>query len=65
MKEKEELVANASRGGLLKPSDLVCVTCVHAWSLYHEKPASVRFFIVVVESSKCLFKPLHVYTLGK
>ena len=33
--EKEEFVSLVTRGGLLKPSDLVYMTCDHDWSLYH------------------------------
>ena len=31
---KEEFLTLCSRGGRIKPSDLVQVTCDHAWSLY-------------------------------
>ena len=31
---KEEFLALCNRGGLIKPSDLVQVPCLHAWSLY-------------------------------
>ena len=32
--EHERYLALCNRGGLIKPSDLVFVTCIHAWSLY-------------------------------
>ena len=33
-KDHEELVDLVNRGGLIKPSDLVYISCVHAWNLY-------------------------------
>jgi hypothetical protein len=32
--EKMEFLALCNRGGLIKPSDIVQISCVHAWSLY-------------------------------
>ena len=50
-REKEEFVSLVTRGGLLKPSDLVYVTCVHAWSLYHSIKDSNDVFNLLLSSS--------------
>ena len=50
-REKEEFVSLVTRGGLLKPSDLVYVTCVHAWSLYHSIKDSNDAFNLLLSSS--------------
>ena len=64
MKEKEELDAIASRGGLLKPSDLVYVTCAFAWSLYYETKKNQqaldfyccrRILEVSLQTSSCIY----------
>ena len=34
--EKVKFISIVSRGGLLKPSDLVYITCIHVWT-YHNK----------------------------
>ena len=65
MKEMEELVAIDSRGDLLEPSDLGYVSCVNAWSLYHETKKNQQAFDFLLLSSKYRFKPLHIYTRGR
>ena len=32
--EREKLVGMVNRGVLHKPSDIVYITCIHAWSMY-------------------------------
>ena len=48
---KEEFVALVSRGGLLKSSDLVYVTCTRAWLLYQKIKANEESFNFLISSS--------------
>ena len=63
--EKVEFISIVSRGSLLKPSDLVYITCIHVRILYHHIKARKEAFDLLLASTKpqSLFTNLFVYIL--
>ena len=49
--EKVEFISIVSRGGLLKPSDLVYITCIHVWTLYHHIKERKEAFDLLLAST--------------
>ena len=64
---KEEFVALVSRGGLLKPSDLVYVTCTHAWQIYHKiKESEESFnFLISSQNPRTIFTEFFIHLLNE
>ena len=64
---KEEFVALVSRGGLLKPSDLVYVTCTHAWLLYQKIKENEESFNFLISSSnpRTIFTNFFIHLLNE
>ena len=55
---RQEFMAQISRGGLLKPSDVVYITCIHAFALYNAIKNNSESFSLLMKFSN----PRNVFT---